>query len=477
MNHAKMTGLLGSALALGLSAQAGLAQEAAPSAADLAALRAELNELREQLRQLKAGAAAGAAPAMTNPATTAPTVAGAPAQNTTPQQPTTAIPTPGATATLGSASASTPKWYDTISLRGYTQVRYNRLLETNRDLRNEQGDRSIGNNGGIFLRRVRLIFSGQVNKKVYFYIQPDFASSASTTGLNFGQLRDAYFDLGLDSKNEYRLRIGQSKIPYGFENLQSSQNRLPLDRSDGINSAFSNERDIGVMFYYAPEKVRKLFSMLVSSGLKGSGDYGVVGLGVFNGQTANRPELNNRQHVVGRLTYPFAIGKQIIEPSIQAYRGKFVIPTDQTSVGTIVSANRNYQDQRVAASFVLYPQPFGIQAEYNVGKGPEFNPANDTIETQKLRGGYVTFSYLTKAGRHTLIPFLRLHNYDGGKKHELDARSYQVREIEIGTEWQPSKNFELVAEYTIASRRFEDFVRQNNLQKGRLLRLQAQLNF
>ena len=358
------------------------------------------------------------------------------------------------------------------------QVRNNRLLETNRDLRNEQGDRSIGNNGGVFLRRMRLIFSGQVNKKVSFYVQPDFASSPSSTQLNFAQLRDAYFDLGLDRKNEFRIRIGQSKIPYGFENLQSSQNRLPLDRTDGINSAFSNERDIGAMFYYAPEKTRKLFSTLVSSGLKGSGDYGVLGLGVFNGQTANRPELNNQQHAVARLTYPFQVGKQIIEPSIQAYRGNFIIPTDQTSVGTkLLNSNRSYVDQRVAASFVLYPQPFGIQAEYNVGKGPEFNPATDTIESQKLSGGYITFSYLTKVKKHTLIPFFRFHNYDGGKKHELDARSYRVRESEIGLEWQPTKNFELVTQYTIASRRAEDFVRQDNLQKGRLLRVQAQLNF
>jgi hypothetical protein len=43
---------------------------------------------------------------------------------------------------------------------------------------------------------------------------------------NFLQIRDAYFDLSFDAKKEYRVRIGQSKVPYGFENLQSSQNRL-----------------------------------------------------------------------------------------------------------------------------------------------------------------------------------------------------------------------------------------------------------
>src|SRR5688500_34114 len=104
------------------------------------------------------------------------------------------------------------KWYETFSIRGYIQARYNRLLETNPDLKCEQCDKSWGTNGGFFLRRVRIIFYGQIGKRVYYYIQPDFASSASSTGLNFGQLRDAYFDLGLDNDNEFRIRLGQSKV-------------------------------------------------------------------------------------------------------------------------------------------------------------------------------------------------------------------------------------------------------------------------
>ena len=34
------------------------------------------------------------------------------------------------------------KWYDTFSIRGYSQVRYNRLLETNENLGCEQCYRS-----------------------------------------------------------------------------------------------------------------------------------------------------------------------------------------------------------------------------------------------------------------------------------------------------------------------------------------------
>jgi hypothetical protein len=369
------------------------------------------------------------------------------------------------------------KWYDLISVRGYTQVRYNRLLETNPDLKCEQCDRSWGDNGGFFIRRMRLIFFGQVGKQVYFYIQPDFASAVSSTSWHWGQLRDAYFDVGVDKNNEFRFRIGQSKVPFGFENLQSSQNRLPLDRNDALNSAVANERDLGVFFYWAPKKIRERFSMLVRDGYKGSGDYGVFAIGAYNGQTANKPDLNDEPHIVARVSYPFQIGSQIIEPGIQGYTGKFVVANDQLSSGVKTNADKNYTDQRLAASFVLYPRPFGITAEYNVGKGPEFNPVTDSIETQNLQGGFVTLTYMAHYKDQIFFPFLRAQYYDGGKKHERDARSYTVNELEIGLEWQPVKNFELVAMYTLSDRRFEDFTLQDNHQKGRLLRLQAQLNF
>lgn len=118
-------------------------------------------------------------------------------------------------------------WYDNLHIRGYMQIRYNRLLETNDKLKCEQCDKSWGEDGGIFIRRMRVILYGQITKKIYFYLQPDFASAASSTSLQFAQLRDAYVDIGFDNDNEFRLRLGQSKIPYGFEILQSSQNRLP----------------------------------------------------------------------------------------------------------------------------------------------------------------------------------------------------------------------------------------------------------
>ena len=61
--------------------------------------------------------------------------------------------------------APTP-WYEKIRIRGYGQVRYNRLLETNAEFRCEQCDRSLGENGGFFIRRARITFQGQVHPRV-----------------------------------------------------------------------------------------------------------------------------------------------------------------------------------------------------------------------------------------------------------------------------------------------------------------------
>lgn len=266
-------------------------------------------------------------------------------------------------------------------------------------------------------------------------------------------------------------------MPYGFDNLQSSQTRLSFDRSDALNSGAFNERDMGVFFYYTPKKVTELYKKIGDKNLKGSGNYGLFGIGVYNGQTANKIELNNELHVAARFTYPFKIKKQILEFSLAGYTGQYVMPKDLISPGVKTNASLGYTDKRAAGSFILYPKPLGIQAEYTVGVGPRYNKDLDSIEVAPLKGGYITLSYIAEIGDHILIPFARYQYYDGGKKLERDARSYVVSEIDFGIEWTPIKFFEMTVAYTISERRFEDFVLQDNLQVGSLLRVQAQLNF
>jgi Phosphate-selective porin O and P len=376
-------------------------------------------------------------------------------------------------------------WYERISLRGYFQIRHNRIGVENTKYSCDQCDKSWADGKNFAIRRGRLILSGQVSPELAIYIQTDLANTIGNTTTHYLQIRDVYFDWSFDKKREFRLRFGQSKVPFGFENMQSSQNRLPMDRSDATNSAVANERDLGIFFYWAPQKTRALFKQLIEDGLKGSGDYGVLGFGVYNGQLANKLEFNNDFHYVACASFPFQIGKQIIEPGLQSYTGMYKINAedgltlDKTTGKPLVKTNKdlNYLDQRAAVSLNLYPQPFGILAEFNIGKGPEFDKNKDSITTATLMGGFVTATYMIKFKKQVIFPFVRYQYYKGGKKFEKDATSHLVDEIEGGFEYQPTKNVEIVFEYINGRRRFENMGKQDNNQYGSLFRTQFQFNF
>src|SRR5262245_47740772 len=166
---------------------------------------------------------------------------------------------------------------------------------------------------GFLLRRARIVISGDINEWVSLYFQTDFgqssgtATTADTNNQNFAQIRDLYADMFLTKDKEWRIRGGISKVPFGWDNLQSSQQRIALDRADAINTGAPNERDIGFFLYYTPTETRKLFRSLIDKGLKGSGDYGIVGIGVYNGQSLNVPETNDNKHVVFQYTYQFEL--------------------------------------------------------------------------------------------------------------------------------------------------------------------------
>ncbi len=385
-----------------------------------------------------------------------------------------------ATAAPPPAALTPKKWYDGLSLRGYLQVRAASVLGGDEDIR-AWNDGSVGDNRSLLIRRARLIVSGDVSDRLFVYLQPDFATTAGDTG-NVAQLRDFYGDISFDKDKEYRLRVGQSKIPYSFEDLQSSQNRLALDRNDALNSSTLAERDLGMFFYYAPAKTRALFRDLVRNGLKGSGDYGMFAFGFYNGQGSNRPELNDNMHVVSRFSYPFKTESgQIFEAGIAAYSGRVTPTTDGRIAGLPANIYRDgggFRDRRVAFHAVMYPQPFGLQAEWNWGEGPALNDARTAIENQSLHGGYVQAMYRIdrSSGTGIWIPFVKWQYFDGAIKYQANAPQTNVNDWEFGLEWQPDPSVELAVVYHKYNR--NDVTRTPYAAfRSDVLRMQLQINF
>jgi hypothetical protein len=391
------------------------------------------------------------------------------------------------------------KWFEKYTIRGYAQFRFNSIIDEadGSAPAMHNGDSSVGANQTFFIRRARLIFQGDMSERVSFYLQPDFASTpnGSVDAVQFTQIRDWYADIHLDKTKIHRFRVGQSKVPYGWENMQSSSNRLPLDRNDALNSAVKNERDLGVFYYWTPEFAQETFKYIQEEGLKGSGNYGVFGVGAYAGQGGSFREQNDSLHVVTRLTLPITFGNgQIVEMGVQGYTGMYTVLSSAISplgigpavrpAGTLETGDADgIIDKRVGGTFVYYPQPFGLQAEWNVGRGPGLNDTQTAVVDRPLYGGYIQSMYRIQTDCHGEIwPFIRWNYYKGGYKSERNAPFVEIDELEVGAEWQIGKYVELVGMYTLTDRtNTRALGTANTLSyqqfEGQLARFQVQVNY
>ncbi len=351
------------------------------------------------------------------------------------------------------------KWYERLKLKGYVQTRlYSLLGDDDVPGAHQANDPFVSDTQSMGIRRGRLTFSGDVTNHLYLYAQMDMfatnVNSAGGTGTNVLQARDMYADISLDPAREFRARIGLSKVPYGFTNLQSSQNRLALERPDALNSAVEGERDMGAYLIWAPYIIRERFKNIVKMGLRGSGDYGLLNVGVYNGSGINNNDNNGKMHYIAHAAYPFEFDNgQFLEIGASFYTGQFK-PGTTAIVGTTPTVHPNgVLDQRTAVNVVLYPQPFGIEAEWTFGKGPQLSNDMKSITTNSLEGGYIQACYRhVFPNQSELIPFVRLQQFDGARKFAANAPKMRVNEVAFGLRYIPYPELEMSLIYSNGTR-------------------------
>ena len=178
-----------------------------------------------------------------------------------------------------------------------------------------------------------------------------------------------------------------------------------------------------------------------------------------------------------------------------------VVPTDPSltngqPISPQVTNGGNYLDERVAWHLVVFPQPFGLQAEYVIGRGPQLNNARTEIELGSVRGGYVQLFYNYKCDTYcqNIFPYVRWQEYFGGQKLQSNAPQQSVRETELGLEYQFNRALELTIAYSWTQRTSSDSATlpatcaqfqsavactqtPYQLQTGNLLRFQLQWSF
>jgi hypothetical protein len=267
-----------------------------------------------------------------------------------------------------------------------------------------------------------------------------------------------------------------------------------MERNDAFNSATRNERDLGMFYYWTPLEAQRLYKLATDEGLKGSGNYGVIAWGFYNGQGGSLIEQNNNLHTVFRVNIPHQFDNgEIVELGIQGYHGKYTVlssPIRALGVGPSIrpagaleTGNREgHLDQRLGWTAVLLPQPFGLQAEWTIGRGPTLNAAQNAIGVDFLNGGYVMAMYRHQHCWGTTTPFARWQYFKGGYKSERNAPFTSINEWEFGFEWQPAPAAEFTMSYLMTNRTnttaidavgtipYRQFV-------GNALRMQFQFNY
>ena len=217
-----------------------------------------------------------------------------------------------------------------IQLAGYTQVRYQFLQQ-------------VGKIDGFDIRRARLDLQGKLNPYFSYKLQADFAGSP--------KLIDAYAEIKI--KDYFNITVGESKIPFSYENLMSDSKLELADRALVVEALSShrtdviggnqNGRDLGIQVGgdFVKYKNRYLF------------DYK---LGLFNGAGININDNNNNKDIAGRLIAHPVIGLNI--------GGSFYSGTAFYGTPTAGNHDRN----RVGAEINYELKRFLVRSEYITGK-------------------------------------------------------------------------------------------------------------
>ncbi|MGH7209548.1 MAG: porin, partial [Nitrospiraceae bacterium] len=303
----------------------------------------------------------------------------------------------------------------------------------------------------------------QVSDHVAFFIQPDLATNSSGNPYVLS-MRDAYGDWNFDRQKEYRLRVGLQRVACSYDNWQASRVRFAIDRADATNSCQQSERDTGISLMWTPKIAQYRYKQMLDY-MYGPGDYGVLWIGVYNGQGANVNEANADKHVGARLSWPLELpGGRLMEVGMNATRGMFNVsmgskPGTGTTTTTLLSFNesgttdaRNYRDERLNWYIYYPPQPWGFIAEYVLGRGPE-RGADGIVRTSALHGGYGQLHYQWKYSDTGLANFYtRYQYYNGGVKFLTGAPNDKMQEVEVGIAWQPDPQWEFTMAYSYMHR-------------------------
>ncbi|MBI4650336.1 hypothetical protein HY745_03430 [Candidatus Desantisbacteria bacterium] len=211
--------------------------------------------------------------------------------------------------------------------------------------------------------------------------------------------------LGFKVNSSLRINFGQFFIPFSQENLNSNTKLETINRSQVVEALAARGKDVIGNQNGRDVGIQAGGNILIGEGF-GPIDYA---FGVFNGSGTNKPDLNNRKDLVGRLVF-----HPLKEISIGGsyYNGSYTLSSALTKKATRI---------RSGAEIAFVKEDISIKGEYIKGKDDIINRDGWYIQT-----GYF---FIPK----TFQGVLKYDSYDpntNGKdkvqKDETDVYTYGV---------------------------------------------------
>ena len=298
------------------------------------------------------------------------------------------------------------------SVGGYLQTQFSVPFDTSD---NNRRDDSV-----FFIRRARLRVKGELIEKVGYTVMVDGATPSNL-------LRDAFISLGFVRHHE--IRVGQQKVQFGYENVESSPRLYIINRSfaSDLLARALDSRDVGI-------------GVLGSWDLDGPAGL-EYGLTLVNGSGPNlvRDETS-RKNFWGRVG-----GKLETEGGLKLWAGVSYATGDQFSRGATPDP---------ADDFVFDFQRFGadVRAEGHwFFAAAEWLAGEDELEssTRDASGGYILVAGKTKIG---LGPIFRWETLDS----DSDLLDNSLARITLGAYYDLKPvNVRLMVNYEVDASNLE----------------------
>ncbi len=128
-----------------------------------------------------------------------------------------------------------------------------------------------GGLNNFFLRRNRIVLSGQYNNYVGFFVDTD-APVDGQQGFNDRSMTYADAYVTIDTNDAYQFIVGKFKIPFTRENLEDCFGALTMDRSLLLAyTPFAASRDTGVAMWGNFHNAMFQYRVMVSNGRQSNG--------------------------------------------------------------------------------------------------------------------------------------------------------------------------------------------------------------